>query len=229
MLGKAHRHLSGALYICHTDFPLHRIQQKGNRSIDRVGLLTVIVKIFKYDSNEDSIMNTNPRRTAAAAALFLILVALDLITKSLAVSALRGGIRIDLIKGVLEFYYIENRGAAFGIFQDGTLILGIISAVSLCVIITLYLKTPDDRKYLPLRLVFVFLSAGAAGNLIDRISLHYVRDFIYFSLIDFPVFNVADIYVTCSVFVLAYLIVFHYREEDLAFLGFKEDSRHEET
>ena len=81
---------------------------------------------------------------------------------------------------------------------------------------------------MPLRLVLVFLSAGAAGNLIDRVSLHYVRDFIYFSLIDFPVFNVADIYVTCSVFVLAYLIVFHYREEDLSFLGVKEDPHHEE-
>lgn len=173
-------------------------------------------------------MNTKPRRTAAASALFLILVALDLITKSLAVSALRDGIHIDLIKGVLELYYIENRGAAFGIFQDGTLILGIISAISLCVIILLYLKTPGDRKYLPLRLVLIFLSAGAAGNLIDRVSLHYVRDFIYFSLIDFPVFNVADIYVTCSVFVLAYLIVFHYREEDLSFLGVKEDPHHEE-
>lgn len=173
-------------------------------------------------------MNTKPRRTAAASALFLILVALDLITKSLAVSALRDGIHIDLIRGVLEFYYIENRGAAFGIFQDGTLILGIISAISLCVIVFLYLRTPGDRKYLPLRLVLVFLSAGAAGNLIDRVSLHYVRDFIYFSLIDFPVFNVADIYVTCSVFVLAYLIVFHYREEDLSFLGVKEDPHHEE-
>ena len=129
---------------------------------------------------------------------------------------------------VLEFYYIENRGAAFGIFQDGTLILGIISAISLCVIVFLYLRTPGDRKYLPLRLVLIFLSAGAAGNLIDRVSLHYVRDFIYFSLIDFPVFNVADIYVTCSVFVLAYLIVFHYREEDLSFLGVKEDPHHEE-
>ena len=91
-------------------------------------------------------MNTKPRRTAAASALFLILVALDLITKSLAVSALRDWIHIDLIRGVLEFYYIENRGAAFGIFQDGTLILGIISAISLCVIIFLYLRTPGDRK-----------------------------------------------------------------------------------
>ena len=63
------------------------------------------------------------------------------------------------------------------------------------------------------------IAAGAAGNLYDRITLKYVRDFIYFSLIDFPVFNVADIYVTCSVFVLAFLIFFYYKEEDLQFIS----------
>ena len=103
-------------------------------------------------------MNTKPRRTAAASALFLILVALDLITKSLAVSALRDGIHIDLIRGVLEFYYIENRGAAFGIFQDGTLILSIISAVTMIVLIVLYSRVPDDRKFLPLRIILIFTS-----------------------------------------------------------------------
>ena len=65
--------------------------------------------------------------------------------------------------------------------------------------------------------MLIFIAAGAAGNLYDRITLKYVRDFIYFSLIDFPVFNVADIYVTCSVFVLAFLIFFYYKEEDLQF------------
>ena len=172
-------------------------------------------------------MSVNMRRTVTAAALFFLLAAFDLFTKSLAVKALEGGIHIDLIKGVLEFYYIQNRGAAFGIFQDGTLILGIISAAALIVLFILYCRTPDGRKYLPLRIVLVFISAGAAGNLFDRITLHYVRDFIYFSLIDFPVFNVADIYVTCSVFVLAYLILFYYQDEDLAFLGLKGDSSHE--
>lgn len=172
-------------------------------------------------------MNVNPRRMLTAAALFIFLVAADLFTKLLAVNALSDGRHIVLIKGVLEFYYIQNRGAAFGIFQDGTLILGMISAVSLIVLIFLYVRIPEDRKYLPLRIVLIFMSAGAAGNLADRALLHYVRDFIYFSLIDFPVFNVADIYVTCAVFILAYLILFYYKEEDLAFFGRKGDSRHE--
>ena len=137
--------------------------------------------------------------------------------KSVAVSALGGGKRIPLIPGVLEFYYIQNRGAAFGIFQDGTFILGMISAIALCALIFVYLRIPDGKKYLPLRLVLIFIAAGAAGNLYDRITLQYVRDFIYFSLIDFPVFNVADIYVTCSVFILAFLILFYYKEDDLQF------------
>ena len=162
-------------------------------------------------------MKANITRIIKAGALFLVLAAFDLFTKSVAVSALGGGKRIPLIPGVLEFYYIQNRGAAFGIFQDGTFILGMISAIALCTLIFVYLRIPDGKKYLPLRLVLIFIAAGAAGNLYDRITLQYVRDFIYFSLIDFPVFNVADIYVTCSVFILAFLILFYYKEDDLQF------------
>ena len=160
---------------------------------------------------------TSPCLSLRSSNLFPVLIAFDLFPKSIAVNALDGGKRIPLIPGVLEFYYIQNRGAAFGIFQDGTFILGLVSAIALAVLIFVYLRVPDGKKYLPLRLVLIFIAAGAAGNLYDRITLQYVRDFIYFSLIDFPVFNVADIYVTCSVFILAYLILFYYKEEDLQF------------
>lgn len=164
-------------------------------------------------------MRITIQQAIKAAVLFCILVAADLFTKALAVQALQDGRHVELIHGVLEFYYIQNRGAAFGIFQNGTVILSFISLIALIALIVLYVRMPSSRKYLPLRIVLIYIAAGAAGNLIDRVLLHYVRDFIYFSLIDFPVFNVADIYVTCSVFVLAYLILFHYKEEDLDFLG----------
>lgn len=170
-------------------------------------------------------MKINPTRAAKALALFILLVALDLFTKSAAVNALKDGKRIPLIPGVLEFYYIQNRGAAFGMFQNGTFILSLVSLAALVVLVLVYLKVPDGRKYLPLRLVLIFIAAGAAGNLYDRITLKYVRDFIYFSLIDFPVFNVADIYVTCSVFILAFLIFFRYKEEDLQFMSSQEQDR----
>lgn len=162
-------------------------------------------------------MKANTTRIIRAAVLFFALIVFDLFTKKIAVNALQDGRHIPLIPDVLEFYYIQNRGAAFGIFQNGTFILSLISTVALIILIFIYLRIPDGKKYLPLRLVLTFIAAGAAGNLYDRVSLSYVRDFIYFSLIDFPVFNVADIYVTCSVFILAYLILFHYKEEDLQF------------
>ena len=61
----------------------------------------------------------------------------------------------------------------------------------------------------------VFIVSGALGNLIDRVRLGYVVDFFYFELIDFPVFNVADIFVTVSAVLLAVLLLLYYKEEDL--------------
>ena len=60
--------------------------------------------------------------------------------------------------------------------------------------------------------------AGAFGNCIDRVTQRFVVDFFYFSLIDFPIFNVADIYVTVATFFLALLILFYYKEEELALI-----------
>ncbi|MDY3716667.1 MAG: signal peptidase II, partial [Blautia sp.] len=77
-----------------------------------------------------------------------------------------------------------------------------------------------------LRLLSYFITAGAIGNLIDRVRLGYVVDFIYFSLIDFPVFNVADIYVTGSMILLILLVLFFYKnEEDFAFLARSKKNR----
>ena len=161
-------------------------------------------------------MKSDSMRFIKAIAGFAILVLVDLLTKVWAVRNLRTG-PIVLVKGVFELRYLENRGAAFGLLQDQRAFFLILTVVFLAVMIFLYTKIPSDKKYLPLRILIVVVSAGAFGNFYDRLTLHYVRDFIYFSLIDFPVFNVADIYVTCSVFVLAYLILFYYKEEDLQF------------
>ena len=72
-----------------------------------------------------------------------------------------------------------------------------------------------ERKYLPLRACAVLIAAGAVGNFIDRIRLGYVVDFLYFKLIDFPIFNVADIYVTVSTALFIVLLCFYYKEEDI--------------
>ena len=74
---------------------------------------------------------------------------------------------------------------------------------------------PLSPRFRLLRLDAVFFLAGALGNAIDRVIRGYVVDFFYFSLIDFPVFNVADIYVSVSAFALFLLMFFYYKEEDL--------------
>lgn len=152
---------------------------------------------------------------------FIILVILDQITK-VKITVLKGQNPIELIKNVLEFRYLENRGAAFGMMQGQRIFFLIISIVVFFIITFILLRIPTDKKYIKLNIVLVFILAGAIGNTIDRLILEYVRDFIYFKLIDFPIFNVADIYITCATFLLVFFTLFSYKEEDFNFLSFKE-------
>lgn len=69
-----------------------------------------------------------------------------------------------------------------------------------------------------MRFIIVLLVSGAIGNFIDRCLNNYVIDFFYFKLIDFPVFNVADIYVTVAAILLILLFCFYYKEEDIDML-----------
>ncbi|MDO4488775.1 MAG: signal peptidase II [Eubacteriales bacterium] len=155
----------------------------------------------------------------AKALIFVIatalLVMLDQWTKSLAVTFLKGKESFVLIENVLELSYLENTGAAFGMMKGGRtffLILAPLLSIGLFIYANFFLK--PDKKFIPLWICFLFITAGALGNLIDRYLYAYVVDFIYFSLIDFPVFNVADIYVSCSAVLLILLILFKYKEED---------------
>lgn len=146
---------------------------------------------------------------------FIILVLADQWTKKMAVLRLKDQDPIVLIKNVFELYYLENRGAAFGIFQEKRFAFLIITVVILLVLAYCFWNIPYTAKYTSLRCIIVLIGAGAVGNFIDRMSNGYVVDFFYFKLINFPVFNVADIYVTLSAVFLAILLLFKYKEEDL--------------
>ena len=69
------------------------------------------------------------------------------------------------------------------------------------------------------------LGAGAAGNMIDRVRQGFVVDFLYFKLIDFPIFNVADCYVTLSALGLVLLIIFYYKDEDMACFSLRHSEK----
>lgn len=157
-----------------------------------------------------------------AVILVIVAVLLDQYTKYLAVTHLKGNSAYVLIDNVFELTYLENRGAAFGLLQNRQIFFVCVAVLIFAFILYCYVRIPKTKRYLPLRLCGVFIVAGAAGNLIDRIRLGYVVDFFYFRLIDFPVFNVADIYVTASFAVLLILIFFRYKEEELEFLGRKK-------
>lgn len=157
--------------------------------------------------------------------LTVFLIWLDQMTKELAVQFLKGQDAFVIWDGVFELQYLENRGAAFSMLQGQT---GFFVAVGILVLVgVLYLFThmSKDAKYWPIRLIAVVVLAGAWGNMLDRLRLSYVVDFFYFKLINFPIFNVADIYVTVGVAVLAVLIFFYYSDEDLEHVLVKKERR----
>lgn len=147
-------------------------------------------------------------------ALFIILIFVDQITKFLTRSILSTK-DIVIIKDALKLVFLKNTGAVFGVFRGKTLILTVFSIIVMLIIILIFRRIPFEKKYIPLQIISVFILAGAAGNLIDRIFLGYVTDMIYIELINFPVFNIADCYITVSVVVLIFLIAFKYNEHEL--------------
>lgn len=152
-----------------------------------------------------------------------ILVFLDQLTKYYVLTELTEG-KVNIIDGVLSFTFVKNTGAVWGLFKDKAFILSIISIVVLAMFVAVYFILDwNNRRLRILKIISVFVCAGAIGNLIDRIRLNYVVDFIYFELINFPVFNVADCYVTVSMILMIILFLFYYREEDFSNL-FKKKS-----
>lgn len=154
---------------------------------------------------------------------FLILIVFDQWTKSLAVAYLMDKDPFIIIKNVFQLRYLENRGAAFGMMQGQQTFFLITGIIAVIVLAYVYFKLPWEKRFLPLRAVAMFIAGGAVGNMIDRVALGYVVDFFYFELIDFPIFNVADIYVSVSCVLLAVLIIFFYKDSDFDFLSKKKE------
>lgn len=148
----------------------------------------------------------------------ILLIATDQVTKYWARTVVLDRGPFNIIPGVLKLQYHENTGAVWGILTGQTIPLIIITIILVLLLSVLYFKIPMDKRLLPIRIIWVFIMAGAVGNFIDRITLRYVVDFIYFELIDFPIFNVADSYLTVSCIALLILVIFYYKENDLAFL-----------
>ena len=150
-------------------------------------------------------------------ALCLLLV-FDQYTKHLAILHLKGQNPIVLISRVLEFSYLENTGAAFSSFAGKQSFLILLTTLVILLVAWKYMTLPNERRFIYMRLCMLLILSGAVGNLLDRMTRRYVVDFIYFVPIDFPKFNVADIYITVGVAILALLLFFYYTDEELEIL-----------
>lgn len=148
----------------------------------------------------------------------ILLVAIDQITKYWAITTLKGNEPMTIIPKVLKLQYHENTGAVWGILSGKTDFLTVFTVVLVIILLYIYFKIPRTKRHLAIQILWVFILSGAIGNFIDRVSLKYVVDFIYFELIDFPIFNIADSYLTVSCVVLFILGIFYYKEEDFDFV-----------
>ncbi len=142
------------------------------------------------------------------------LTALDQWTKALAVQHLKGQEPFVIWEGVLEFRYHENTGAAWGMLKEQQILFYVLTVVFCVVVLVEIYRLHKDIRYMPFVYTLLLVLAGAVGNFIDRLLNQYVVDFIYFKLINFPIFNLADCYITISVFIMVLLMFFYYSDEE---------------
>lgn len=140
--------------------------------------------------------------------VIILVVLLDQASKLLLAPVLmsRPGQTIPLIRDILHLTYVENEGAAFGMLSDRRWVFMVLSVIGIgALVVWLFLSKPKSAW---MRCAVSFVIAGGIGNMIDRVRLGYVIDFIDCRFINFYVFNVADSFVCigCAMFVLAVVL-----------------------
>lgn len=140
-----------------------------------------------------------------AMGLVILLVAADQLIKWAVVANIPLGDSVTVIPGLLNWQYIQNRGAAFGLFQNQRWIFIVLTSLLVIAAIVFMFTKYCNHKLLIASLILII--AGGVGNLIDRIFLGYVVDFISFSFFP-PIFNFADSCVCVGAVMLAVYILF---------------------
>lgn len=139
----------------------------------------------------------------------LIILGFDIFTKYLSAVYFKVS-EVEVIKNILYFTYVENRGAAFGIMQNKQWFFIIVTVALILAMIIFILKVRPKDKLLNFSLAFII--GGGIGNLIDRVNLGYVVDFIDVRIINYPVFNIADCFVVVGAILLCVYILFKKEE-----------------
>ncbi|MDP8242893.1 MAG: signal peptidase II [Candidatus Hinthialibacter antarcticus] len=164
------------------------------------------------ESQPTMMQNQDRRRDLIwVAVIAVVIFALDQISKYWAVMRLKNARPIVIIEDVFQFAYGENTGIAFGMFQNHGGWLHVVTPIAFAVLIYLiYKQFAESTMDVMYRLVFALLIGGALGNIIDRIRMGYVVDFIdvFIGTYNFPTFNIADSALTCGQILLILKILF---------------------
>ena len=154
-----------------------------------------------------------------AISIFGGILLLDLLTKGLIITNLipNVGDRVGVIPKLISFIYVKNYGAAWGILGGRNIFLIVMSIIILGLFITFYVlrvKKVKNKTSCLLGISVGLIVGGCIGNLFDRLIFGYVRDFINFDFMDFPVFNFADIALTFGVIIMVIYFFFFYTKEE---------------
>ena len=164
------------------------------------------------------------RNTLVFGVVALAWLAFDTLTKSFFNGHSLGEVIAGPFLGLVRFRLVHNTGAAWGMFGDSTFLLGVLS-IAVCLVLVAYLFFLSPRPSLVEVVGVALVVAGGLGNAFDRFTLGYVVDFIEPVFIDFPVFNVADIGVTCGFVLFVAGMILAYRRADREAAALAETSR----
>ncbi|MBQ8792615.1 MAG: signal peptidase II [Clostridia bacterium] len=154
-----------------------------------------------------------------AGIVFALILVLDLVTKEVIISKVlpNVGDSVEVIPGFINFVYVQNKGGAWGIFSNSTIGLTILSVIILALMLVFYIiriRQVKNKSSMWLAVSVGLIAGGCIGNMVDRIFFGYVRDFINFQFMDFPVFNFADVAICVGVLVLMVYFIFFYSKEE---------------
>lgn len=140
--------------------------------------------------------------------LVILMIFLDQVSKYIIVSKFSLGQSIEIIKNFFSLTYVQNFGAGFSIMQNQTYTFYIITVLAVIILTYMLLKAKKEEKLN--KISYLLIIGGAFGNFIDRLTHIYVIDFLDFNFFgwDFPVFNIADCFVTvgCGLLIIATIL-----------------------
>lgn len=135
-------------------------------------------------------------------AIIIFVIFLDQYSKYLILTHIKPLETFSIIPNVFHLTYVENTGAAFSLFSDMQIFLIIMTLIFIGILIFFLVKIPKSKENRLINISLSFIIGGASGNLIDRLRLDFVVDFLDFRMIQFAIFNFADMFVVCGSIIL---------------------------